>query len=104
MDGTETLCRAVYKRKAAAKDYVGGADANMLYDAATAINQFRGALAASEERVRVLSEILDKLSYEHSPTCHYKISTSDFDAGNCTRCQGEVARQALGDSNASTDS
>lgn len=40
-DGTERLCRAVYGRKAAARDYLGGSDAKMLHDAADRIAELK---------------------------------------------------------------
>lgn len=36
-DGTERLCQALYGRKAAPRDYIGGSDAKMLHDAADRI-------------------------------------------------------------------
>lgn len=41
LDGTNTLCLAVYGRKAKPKDYIGGSEANMLYDAAKLIHKLK---------------------------------------------------------------
>jgi hypothetical protein len=38
MDGVDRLCMAVYGRPAKPRDYIGGANAQMLYDAADLIN------------------------------------------------------------------
>jgi hypothetical protein len=40
-DGTGRLCRALYGRKAEPKDYLGGSEATMLHDAATALEASR---------------------------------------------------------------
>lgn len=37
VDGTDRLCRALYQRAPRAKDYAGGSEARMLYDAANVI-------------------------------------------------------------------
>lgn len=37
MDGTDRLCMALYGRPAKPADFLGGADAKMLHDAATRI-------------------------------------------------------------------
>jgi hypothetical protein len=40
-DGTDRLCMAVYGRPAKPRDYIGGANAQMLCDAADMINALR---------------------------------------------------------------
>ena len=40
-DGTDRLCMAVYGRPAEPRDYIGGANAQMLYDAADMIEALR---------------------------------------------------------------
>jgi hypothetical protein len=40
-DGTDRLCRAVYGRPAEPRDYLGGANAQMLYDAADMIEALK---------------------------------------------------------------
>lgn len=53
-DGTDRLCRAIYGREPRPADYIGGADAKMLHDAATKID-------ALERRVEVLRAERDAL-------------------------------------------
>ncbi|MFC5423692.1 hypothetical protein ACFPOB_29600 [Bosea eneae] len=48
-DGTERLCRALYGRKAATRDYLGGSDARMLHDAADRLASLSPAPYAHEE-------------------------------------------------------
>ena len=40
-DGTDRLCMAVYGRPAEPRDYIGGANAQMLYDAADMIESLQ---------------------------------------------------------------
>lgn len=42
-DGTEALCAALYGRRAEPRDYLGGANAKMLYDAASALSNLHGS-------------------------------------------------------------
>jgi hypothetical protein len=54
MDGTERLCRELYKRPPIPGDYLGGASAIMLHDAATtiaALTAERDALRAATRKV-----------------------------------------------------
>lgn len=46
-DGTDRLCHAVYGRDAEARDYIGGSNAQMLYDAANLIDRLEKILSAS---------------------------------------------------------
>lgn len=41
MDGTKRLCRALYRRDETPADYLGGADAKMLHDAAQVLESLR---------------------------------------------------------------
>lgn len=53
-DGTERLCRALYGRKARARDYLGGSDARMLHDAADLLDSRSvadGALRLAAQRL-----------------------------------------------------
>ena len=43
-DGTERLCDALYGRNAKPSDYIGGANARMLHDAANWINDIQSML------------------------------------------------------------
>lgn len=45
-DGTNTLCQALYGRDAEPADYLGGADAKMLHDAASRIRDLEDRLFA----------------------------------------------------------
>jgi len=44
MDGTETLCKELYGRPEQARDYIGGSEAQMLYDAAAKIAELKELL------------------------------------------------------------
>ncbi len=46
-DGVTRLCAAVYGRKETVRDWVGGSEAKMLYDAADEIEQLRAELDAT---------------------------------------------------------
>ncbi len=48
-DGTDQLCEALYNRKATAKDWVGGSESKMLYDAAATIRDMTTRLIELEE-------------------------------------------------------
>ena len=48
-DGTESLCRAIYGRDGTAKEFLGGSDAKMLFDATDLILRYREALEAIVE-------------------------------------------------------
>jgi hypothetical protein len=63
MDGTGRLCRALYRRTASAKDYLGGSDARMLHDAADAILAVTPGERSSQEAVAwvVLSTDADQV-------------------------------------------
>lgn len=64
-DGTGRLCRALYGRKATARDYVGGSEAKMLHDAADRIAQLKGngvlAHARAAERDQECFRLEDEL-------------------------------------------
>ena len=50
-DGADRLCKALYGRKPKAKDYLGGSDAVMLYDAASKIHRLTQQLQFNEASV-----------------------------------------------------
>jgi len=50
IDGTEALCQALYNRKATPRDYLGGSDALMIWDAARLINKFREFIHSLEDK------------------------------------------------------
>lgn len=53
-DGTDLLCRAVYRREARPSDYLGGSDARMLVDAAKEIHAQRRRLELRQKEVELL--------------------------------------------------
>ena len=64
-DGTDKLCQALYGRPAEAKDYLGGSNAKMLYDAAATINETVDALKC----LRFHSLDAQKLATDALNTC-----------------------------------
>ena len=58
MDGTDTLCEALYKRKAGVNDYIGGADAKMLTDAAAVIIRLEAESARARRAAAGYCEVM----------------------------------------------
>lgn len=68
-DGTERLCRALYGRKATARDYLGGSNARMLHDAADRLSPPEPARAVegptreerhARERLEALCRLIER--------------------------------------------
>ena len=61
MDGTESLCYAVYDRQPEVSDYLGGSKAKMLYDAATMIAKLKAEKAELLEDIKRLKAYVNCL-------------------------------------------
>jgi hypothetical protein len=58
-DGTDLLCMALYQRKPHPKDYLGGSEAKMLYDAANEINRLKRILRTEREGIAEMAKNYD---------------------------------------------
>lgn len=95
-DGTERLCRALYGRKASARDYVGGSDARMLHDAADrlAANMLGGPVRAVSDNGKRWRIVPVDGDWEMQPTGH--ITAGEAEA-LCKQIEAALSRALTGD-------
>ena len=65
LDGTDRLCRALYGRKATARDYLGGSDAKMLHDAADRLAPTASLPDQVQVAIAELENLREQINYGH---------------------------------------
>lgn len=96
-DGTRRLCNAVYGRDERARDYLGGADARMLHDAATEIERLRSIVDRLKREAAHIGDAIEwgggANDWVHRSDPHMTLSMSLIAAEGEREAAGAAAKE-----------